>query len=187
MGDPGHHQLGPVLRALCNRGDLTPPRKDQEAPGILNHDCQQGKETGGSFYDTQFRQQITSFDTADFSRLNQSLYAITFLVYGGDGRQKVCPDSMMLDHAYKECTLYPNRTAPFLRMQEVGGRQQRGQEVRRKWERAGPCFVWNEGWCAFTRCRYEHVCSQCAGDHKKDQCRDGPGERREQGQGGHGQ
>ena len=32
--------------------------------------------------DSAFRQQITSFDAVDFSKINQSLYSTTFLKYG---------------------------------------------------------------------------------------------------------
>ncbi len=48
---------------------------------------------GWLLYDAAFRQQIVSFDRVDFSRMNQSLYATTFLAYGG-GRKKFCTDCM---------------------------------------------------------------------------------------------
>ena len=46
---------------------------------------------GWLLYDAAFRQQITSFETVDFSKINQSLYSTTFLAYGG-GRAKFCND-----------------------------------------------------------------------------------------------
>jgi len=38
---------------------------------------------GWLLYDSAFWQQITSFETVDFSKINQSLYSTTFLAYGG--------------------------------------------------------------------------------------------------------
>ena len=51
-----------------------------------------------------------------------------------------------------------------------GAASPRGQERRR--ERIGACYAWNESRCTFVRCRYENVCSQCGGDHRKVHCRE---------------
>ena len=166
--------------ALCSCGDLQVPRKNEGAVGLPDADDLRGKEVWGSRLGPAFRQ---SFDTVDFSKINQSLYATTFLAYGG-GRQKFCPDCMMADHSQEECALNPSRATPVVQVQDAGagGSRLRGQEMRRKRERAGPCYAWNDGRCTFARCRYEHVCSRCGGEHKKNLCREGFGEkRREQG------
>ena len=131
-------------------------------------------------YDAAFRQQIVSFESVDFSRINQSLYATTFLAYGGV-RQKFCPECMLADHAQEECALNPSRATPGMQIQGVGagsGRQKALDPMRRKRERAGPCYAWNDGRCTFARCRYDHVCTRCGGEHKRGQCKDGLGERR---------
>ena len=140
---------------------------------------------GWALYDSAFRQQIRSFETVDFSKINQSLYSTTFLAYGG-GRPKFCPDCMMADHAHEDCALHPNRAMPVVHMRPQEGRDravesgERGFEPRRKRERPGPCYAWNEGKCSFTRCRYEHVCSHCSGEHKKAQCKLGSREKNRQ-------
>lgn len=71
------------------------PEKTRELLAYQTMIVSEARRLGGRgwlLYDTQFRQQITSFDAVDFSGINQSLYATTFLAYGGGGRQKVCPD-----------------------------------------------------------------------------------------------
>ena len=165
------------------------PQKMKELLAYQTTIVSEARRLGGRgwlLYDSQFRQQMSSFESVDFSKINQSLYATTFLAYGGGGKQKMCPDCMLTDHSHEECALHPNRNAPIVQMRDMG--QQRSQEPRRKRERAGPCYAWNEGKCTFARCRYDHVCSRCGGDHKKAQCREGSGERkREQGTGSRGQ
>ena len=59
---------------------------------------------GWVLYDAAFCQQITSLESADFSRLNQSLYSTTILAYGN--RRQCCPTCMLLDHTSEECALY---------------------------------------------------------------------------------
>ena len=127
---------------------------------------------GWLLYDAAFRQQIRSYDTMDFAKINQSLYSTTFLAYGG-GRPRFCPDCMMADHSHEECALHPNRALPVVQMRDAAGGRPKAQEVWRKRERSGVCYAWNDGKCSFTRCRYDHVCARCGGEHKKAQCRDG--------------
>jgi len=128
---------------------------------------------GWLLYDAAFRQQMTSFETTDFSKINQSLYATTFLAYGG-GRSKFCQDCMMADHTREECALHPNRSLPVVQMREVESQGRASESRRRRPGRSGPCYAWNDGTCTFTRCRYDHVCSVCgSGDHKKAACKSG--------------
>ena len=140
---------------------------------------------GWALYDAAFRQQMVSFETTNFAKINQSLYATTFLAYGGPKR-KFCPDCMMADHSQEECALNPNRVAPAPHALEgPGGGRVRAQDVNRRSrrERPGPCFAWNEERCTFVRCRYDHVCAICGGDHRKAQCKE---RRREHNSGAHG-
>ena len=130
---------------------------------------------GWLLYDTAFRQQIVSFEAVDFSKINQSLYSTTILVYGSV-KPRFCPDYMMADHAHEDCALHPNRSLPVVQMRDLEGRQ-RGQEPRRKRGRIGPCYAWNEGKCHYQQCRYEHLCSHCLGEHRKANCKWGGGER----------
>ena len=143
---------------------------------------------GWLLYDSAFRQQITSFDAVDFSKINQSLYSTTFLAYGAGA--KFCPECMMADHSQEECALHPNRSLPVVQMQEVrrGGREEprlRPPEgYKRRAGRRGPCFQWNDGRCTHPYCRFEHVCSRCYGDHKRVACKIGGGEMNQKKEGG---
>ena len=126
---------------------------------------------GWLLYNSAFRQQITSFDAVDFSKINQSLYSTTFLGYGAGAR--FYPECMIADHSQEECALHPNRALPVVQMQEV--RRGRREEPRPREEphprppdgykqragRRGPCFQWNDGRCTHPYCRFEHVCSHC--------------------------
>lgn len=88
---------------------------------------------GWLLYDTAFRQQIVSLETTDFSKLNQSLYATTFLAYGGKGQ--FCPSCMLPDHTQDECALHPSRTVPVVRLREAGFESRegaRGQDTRKQ-------------------------------------------------------
>ena len=135
---------------------------------------------GWLLYDSAFRQQITSFDAVDFSKINPSLYSTTFLAYGAGA--KFCPECMMADHSQEECALHPSRSLPVVQMQEVrrGGREEPRLRPpdghKRRAGRRGPCFQWNDGRCTHPYCRFEHVCSRCYGDHKRVTCKMGVGE-----------
>ena len=50
---------------------------------------------GWRLYDTTFCQQLTSLETADFAKLNDSLYATTFLAYGT--KRQCCPNCLLPD------------------------------------------------------------------------------------------
>ena len=55
-------------------------------------------------YDTYFRQQVAGDPSADWSSLNTSLYAVTFLAQGGRGSQN-CATCMESDHSQHECAI----------------------------------------------------------------------------------
>ena len=152
------------------------PEKVRELLAYQTTTISEARRCGGRgwlLYDAAFRQQVRSFDSVDFSKVNQSLYATTFLAYG-ERTAKFCPDCMMADHAKDECALQLNRELPVGREAPVWWN--RTGEPRWKRDR-GACYAWNEGRCGFARCRYEHICSRCGGDHKKAQCREVPGEK----------
>ena len=129
---------------------------------------------GWLLYDSGFRQQLSSVEAADFSKINQSLYTTTFLAYGGRGLY--CPHCLASDHAQEDCALHPQRAVPVVRFKETGcGMREdwrgRTPEPRRKRPRKGACFAWNDDRCTLLNCRFEHVCSKCSGDHRRSQCR----------------
>ena len=126
---------------------------------------------GWALYDAHFRQQMASLESADFSKINQSLYSTTFLAYGSKARS--CTTYMLPDHTDEECALHPNREVPLIRMREPAARTR--EEIRmvrpemgRKKPRKGACFAWNGSECARKNCFFEHACSRCfSRDHTR--------------------
>ncbi len=126
---------------------------------------------GWRLYDAAFRQQIRSLESVNFARINQSLYSTTILAFSG-GRQTFCAVCMQSDHTQEECGLQASMNRQPTQGRDLGvAAPVRGLD-RRKRERVGACYAWNEGRCTFVRCRYEHVCSRCGGEHRKPQCRE---------------
>ena len=127
-------------------------------------------------YDAYFRQQLTSLQGAEFGKLNQSLYSMTFLAYRGRGQS--CPPCLLSDHLPEECALHPERAMPVARLTDRTGAgewqarsperrgrspERRDQEPLRKRQRKGAFFLWNDGKCSSARCRFDHVCSSVSG------------------------
>ncbi len=119
---------------------------------------------GWRLYDAAFRQQIRSLETVNFASINQSLYSTTILAFSG-GRQNFCAVCMQSDHTQEECGLQPSTFKQATQGRDVGLMPPARGVDRRKRERVGACY-------ALVRCRYEHVCSGCGGEHRKPQCRD---------------
>jgi len=127
---------------------------------------------GWLLYDSGFRQQVASFESVDFSKINQSLYSTTFLAYGGRGQ--CCTTCMAPDHTREECALHPGRAIPVVRVREPATTTEthlRMLEPRKKRMRRGACYAWNDGKCSAANCQYEHKCSRCLGDHRRPMCR----------------
>ena len=57
-------------------------------------------------YDSYFRQQVVGDDKADWSCLNQSLYAVTFVAQGERGKGRCCGICLESDHIEEQCALY---------------------------------------------------------------------------------
>ncbi len=124
---------------------------------------------GWLLYDTAFRQQITDIRNADFSRLNQSLYLTTFVAYGGKGRS--CSRCLMSDHTQEECALHQFLSQSANEGGKIELRKEPGKvEERPRLKRRGACFEWNDGNCRLPYCCFEHVCSKCYGNHRRDAC-----------------
>ena len=128
---------------------------------------------GWRLYDAGFRQQIRSLESAEFGRLNQSLYATSFLAYRSGARS--CSHCLQADHHSGECALYPGYGRPAGRVREpTGERRESGWAAEMaKRRRRGACFAWNDGACVAASCRFEHVCSRCHGGHRRSSCGSG--------------
>lgn len=128
---------------------------------------------GWQSYDSMFRQQVAGRPDADWSKLNSTLYAVTFLAQAGTGR--TCPLCLESDHREEECALAKARPTPLPRAGpsrdtarnavEPGGNRSTRSRTHMI------CFAWNQGECKFPFCRYRHVCVRCLGDHRITQCR----------------
>lgn len=122
--------------------------------------------TGWQAYDTMFRQQVSNDLKADWSKLNSSLYAVTFLAHQ-NGKGKTCLHCLETDHSASECALAPNKP------QNVPSQESRKDLPRSKPERTSSpkiCYSWNDGRCAIPYCRYRHICAKCQWEHKAIHC-----------------
>ena len=134
---------------------------------------------GWRSYDAMFRQLAAADPTADWSRLNPSLYATTFLAQQSGGR-KLCSLCTGADHGPEECALAPMQTKlpkpqtqekddeKKERMGSPSGGAPKNFRGRRRSDQT--CYAWNEGRCQYPYCRYRHVCLRCRGDHRAMSC-----------------
>ena len=125
-------------------------------------------------YDSLFRQQAAGNPAVDWSKLNPTLYAVTFLAQSGSGKN--CILCMEADHREDECALSKGKVSPSVVKQSASRDPPRGPgEVSHRFPRAkgrGACFSWNQGECSYPGyCRYRHFCSKCGGDHRQINCR----------------
>ena len=137
-------------------------------------------------YDSYFRQQAVGDDKADRSRLNQSLYAVTFIAQGERTRGRCCVLCLESDHAEEQCALYtPPPKQTYKKPAEKGASDGRDPgSGRGKGGGRMPCFAWNQGDCRFPACKYRHVCVRCSGDHRISQCPLVRGDKDSKSQGG---
>jgi len=124
-------------------------------------------------YDSYFRQQVVGDDSADWSKLNQSLYAVTFIAQGDREKGRNCGICLECDHAEEQCALYSSTA------RAASGRKDKSSERGGEKDPAGgrgkqpskmACFAWNQSECRYPLCRYRHVCTKCGGDHRVFQC-----------------
>lgn len=136
----------------------------------------EGRHCGGKgwlAYDSMFRQQAAGHLEVDWSKLNSSLYAVTFLAQAGSG--KSCVLCLESDHKEDECTLAKARCTPAAVKSTTGQPEtpRGGSDTARYQEgRARQmCFAWNQGKCSYPYCHYGHHCIRCGGDHRFIHCR----------------
>ena len=122
-------------------------------------------------YDSYFPQQAVGDDKADWSRINQSLYAVTFIAQGERDKGRCCVLCLESDHVEEQCALYtpPPRQASYKKATEKSSSEGRDTGRGRGGGRMA-CFAWNQGDCRFPACKYRHVCVRCSSDHRISQC-----------------
>lgn len=129
-------------------------------------------------YDAHFRQQTVGDAKADWSKLNQSLYAVTFVAQGERDKNKSCILCLESDHSEEQCALYtpPQRALKLTHAARRGSADQvtadfrEASAVRSRGSSRLPCFDWNQGECRFHPCKYHHSCVRCGGDHRVSRC-----------------
>ena len=143
------------------------PEKTQQLLAYQTMVVREARRCGGAgwqAYDTMFRQQVSNDPKSDWSKLNSSLYAVTFLAQQ-NGKGKGCLYCLETDHTAPECALAPSKP------QQVQKEESKKDFNRPKPERSSKvCYSWNNGWCAVPYCRYRHICAKCQGDHKALYC-----------------
>ena len=127
-------------------------------------------------YDSYFRQQVVGDEKADWSRLNQSLYAVTFIAQGEREKGRSCSVCLESDHSDEHCALY----SPPVKLTNTAKRsgaerspadpREASSQSRGKGASRMACFAWNQGDCRFVTCKYRHLCVKCSGDHRISQC-----------------
>ena len=123
-------------------------------------------------YDTYFRQQVVGDPTADWSRLNTPLYAVTFMAQGAKGGQN-CTTCMETDHTQDDCAVSSLRSrSPTPAKRALASPASDPYPPQRGKRRLGntTCFAWNQGDCRYSHCKYRHVCVRCSGDHPMSRC-----------------
>ena len=127
-------------------------------------------------YDSYFRQQVVGDESADWSRLNQSLYAVTFMAQASRDHGRSCGVCLESDHSEEQCALYSPPTRAALSSKRGGadrGVPEPRDPVSYSRGRGGPrmaCFAWNQGDCRFLTCKYRHVYVKSSGEHRISQC-----------------
>ena len=133
---------------------------------------------GWRAYDAMFWQLAATDDTIDWSRLNPSLYATSFMVQQGGG-SRICHLCMGADHVQDDCALAPLQTnaqrmvpADARDERPVGhsGNRQSARDSRPRRQSDQACYLWNDERCQYPYCRYRHVCLRCRGDHRVPGC-----------------
>ena len=139
---------------------------------FLIRESQRCNGEGWRDYDSMFRQQAASAVDLEWSKVNNSLFSVTFLAQGS-GRGKACKFCQETDHGPDVCALAPRKTS----LGETASGEKKpasrdGWSWRPKAERV--CYSWNEGRCVYhPYCRFQHVCANpgCQGDHRAVECR----------------
>lgn len=180
---------------------MTASKFPERVPNMLAYQTTLVREArrcgGGGWlaYDTAFRQQAATDPQCDWSKLNSSLYPVTFMAQAR-GKVKCCPHCLEPDHLGEDCALSPlSQREQSQRQQSPGlglpsqcerrgsveprgdggpGGRSKARAPRQSAQRlaAKVCYSFNDGECRFPNsCRYLHICQRCqAEDHPACRC-----------------
>ena len=110
-------ELGAVLWHLHSDPDDEVSREDRKLLAYQTLIVREARRCGGKgwlVYDRHFQQQVVGDDEADWSRLKQSLYVVTFIAQGEKEKGQCCLTCLESDHTEEQCALYvpPVRAHP---------------------------------------------------------------------------
>lgn len=175
--DPRPYKLGPVFQNLHGSPDQQLSREDKTAAGLPDTNYSGSSAMRGEgwlAYDSYFRPQAVGDDLLDWLKLNQSLYAVTFIAQGEREKATCCTLGLESDHPNERCGLY----SPPLKSSVSVGKKRAPVEMREQSRSKRPArFAWNQGECRFQSCKYHQVCVKCAGNHRITLCLGLRGER----------
>lgn len=148
------------------------PERVQELYAYQTMIVREARRCGGKgwlSYDQMFRQHAAVRAT-DWSKLNNSLYATTFLQQQ-NGRGRTCVHCMETNHVSNDCSLAPVRPGR-LPSQSRTEFSADSDEKGNKGRSSKICYSWNDGRCAIgPYCRYRHICAKCGSNaHKAMHC-----------------
>ena len=145
------------------------PEKTQQLFAYQTTLVREARRCGGKgwlAYDSMFRQQASLSPDCDWSKLNNSLYSVTFMAQQ-NGRGRTCTHCLETDHTAADCALAP----AYRPSRQVGRETDRGYRSQDRERSERICYSWNDSRCAMPYCRYRHVCAKChSGDHKAIHC-----------------
>ena len=120
------------------------------------------EEPAWHLYDEVFRDKVAATDNQKWSKIDTHIYN---QIFTGQARG-CCVPIVVLRHDTEEC--------PTMRSQ----RKQRVEKTSFGWledipkGRKGICWDFSNGACKYgDKCRFQHICSECAGHHPLVSCR----------------
>ena len=128
-------------------------------------------------YDVAFWRQAAVTRNRKWSKLNLSLYG--FATAGKARVTSRCDLCLGAGHTAAECSILedPDPDAG-MRIKSLETAilalvaQRTSSPTPSQVRRNEPCFKWNAGRCTFRRCRYQHRCHVCSGQHQAVRCPD---------------
>ena len=132
---------------------------------LIIHEARKNGGDGWRAYDSIFRQNAAEDTTADWSHLDSSLHATTFIAEWASGSGHFCRLCSDSDHNPKDCALSSwDQSLPIKASYHKSSQRYSAQSIL-------ICVSWSCGNCAEAPNRhYCHVCTTCPGSHPAHQC-----------------
>ncbi len=153
---------------------------------LIAYEClviREARKNGGQgwmLYDRIFRQNAQEDPSVDWTKLDASLHASTFLAMRS-APGVVCPWCFASDHDQGECALAPLQAPSPAGYPALANYPGPARLMKRAGERIPTmpplCISWNKGRCfrSPAPCNYRHVCASCGReDHPACNCASSP-------------